>query len=78
MENTSFELLNIKLKNAPQGILNQVNSYLDLLFESSSINKNYTLTPNQQQILDSQVNFDKKDYINAESLFIDLKNKYEL
>ena len=78
MENTSFELLNIKLKNAPQGILNQVNSYLDLLFESSSINKNYTLTPSQQQILDSQVNFDKKAYINAESLFIDLKNKYEL
>ena len=78
MENTSIELLNIKLKNAPQGILNQVNSYVDLLFESSKINKNYTLTPSQQQILDSQVNCDKKAYIDAESLFTDLKNKYEL
>ena len=78
MENTSIELLNIKLKNAPQGILNQVNSYLDLLFESSSINKNYTLTPSQQQILESQINSEIKAYINAESLFIDLKNKYEL
>ena len=78
MENTSIELLNKKLKNAPQGILNQVNSFVDSLFESSSININYTLTPNQQQILESQINSDKKAYINAESLFIDLKNKYEL
>ena len=76
MENTSIELLNIKLKNAPQGILNQVNSFVDSLFESSSININYRLTLNQQQILDSQINSDKKAYINSDSLFIDLKNKY--
>lgn len=78
MENTSIELLNIKLKNAPQGILNQVNNYVDSLIKSTTINKNYTLTPNQQKILDSQVKCDEKAYINAESLFVDLKNKYEL
>ena len=37
-----------------------------------------TLTKEQQQILDSQINSDKSTYIDAETLFDTLKSKYEL
>jgi hypothetical protein len=36
------------------------------------------LSTEQQQILDSQINLDKNQYTDAESLYTDLKNKYEL
>lgn len=50
---------------------------LKIKFEISK-NKKYTLTTEQQQILDSQLNSDKATYTNAETLYTDLKKKYEL
>ena len=38
----------------------------------------YVLTDEQQEILNSQVNEDKSQYIDADKLYTDLKNKYEL
>ena len=41
-------------------------------------NESYTLTTEQQKILDSQIGLDSKLYIDADKLFTDLKSKYEL
>ena len=40
--------------------------------------KSFKLTAEQQQVLDSQINLNKKLYKNAETIYTDLKNSYEL
>ena len=44
----------------------------------STTTKTYRLSKEQQQLLDSQVNSDKTTYTEAETLYTDLKKKYEL
>ena len=78
METISIELLTSKLKNAPQSVIERVIGYIDALVESTPTTKPYTLTKEQQQILDSQLNSDKSTYIDAETLFDNLKSKYDL
>lgn len=78
METISLDLLTNKLKNAPQSVLERVIGYVDALVEPATITKPYSLSNEQQQILDSQLNSDKSTYIEAETLYTDLKNKYEL
>ncbi|MRX38566.1 hypothetical protein GJU43_04715 [Flavobacterium sp. LC2016-23] len=50
---------------------------LKIKFEIENV-KPYKLSAKQQEILDSQVNPDEKLYTDAESLYADLKKKYEL
>lgn len=50
---------------------------LKIKFEIENV-KPYKLSAKQQEILDSQVNQDEKLYTDAESLYTDLKKKYEL
>lgn len=78
MEPTSIDLLNKKLKNAPQSVIERVLGYVDSLLENNSATKPYSLSEEQQQILDSQLNSDKSIYTDAETLYTDLKRKYEL
>ncbi len=78
METISLDLLTRKLKNAPQSVLERVIGYVDALVEPATITKPYSLSKEQQQILDSQLNSDKSTYTDAEKLYTDLKNKYEL
>lgn len=78
MDTTSIELLNQKLKNAPQSILERVIGYVDALIEPETKTKSYKLSKEQQQIIDSQLNSDKSTYTDAETLYTDLKKKYEL
>lgn len=78
MDSITFNLLANKLKNAPQSVLERVIAYVDTLIEPTTISKNYTLTKEQQQILDNQINSDKSTYTKAETLYSDLKKKYEL
>ena len=78
MDSITFDLLANKLKNAPQSVLERVIAYVDTLIEPSTISKTYTLTKEQQQILDSQINSDKSTYTEAETLYSDLKKKYDL
>jgi hypothetical protein len=78
METISIDLLTRKLKNAPQSVLERVIGYVDALIEPEPNTKPYSLSATQQQILDSQLNSDKSTYINAETLYTDLKKKYEL
>jgi hypothetical protein len=78
MDTISIDLLTSKLKNAPQSVLERVIGYIDALVESTPTTKPYTLTKEQQQILDSQINSDKSTYIDAETLFDNLKSKYDL
>lgn len=40
--------------------------------------KSYELTARQQQVLDSQINLNKKLYKDAETIYTDLKNSYQL
>ncbi len=78
MDTISIDLLTSKLKNAPQSVLERVIGYIDALVEPTPATKPYTLTKEQQQILDSQINSDKSTYIDAETLFDNLKSKYDL
>jgi hypothetical protein len=78
MNAASIDLLTEKLKNAPQSVLECVIGYVDALVEPTTISKPYTLTYEQQQILDSQIHADKTNYTPAEKLYADLKNKHEL
>jgi succinate dehydrogenase/fumarate reductase flavoprotein subunit len=78
METISIDTLTKKLKNAPQSVLERVMVYIDVLVESEKKSKPYELSKEQQQVLDSQLNSDKSTYTEAETLFEDLKKKYEL
>lgn len=78
METISIDSLTKKLKNAPQSVLERVMVYIDALVESEKKSKPYELSKEQQQVLDSQLNSDKSTYTEAETLFEDLKKKYEL
>ena len=50
---------------------------LKIKFEIANV-KSYELSTEQQEILDSQINLDKSLYTHAESIYTDLKKKYEL
>jgi hypothetical protein len=78
MDSNTFDILAKKLKNAPQSVLENVIAYVDTLMESNSVSKSYHLTKEQQQLLDSQIDSDKSTYTKAETLYSDLKSKYEL
>jgi succinate dehydrogenase/fumarate reductase flavoprotein subunit len=78
METISIDLLTRKLKDAPQNVLERVIGYVDALLEPETNIKPYNLSKEQQQILDSQLGSDKTTYTDAEKLYTDLKNKYEL
>jgi len=78
MNAASIDLLTEKLKNAPQSVLERVIGYVDALVEPTTISKPYSLTYEQQQILDSQIHADKANYSPAEKLYADLKSKHEL
>lgn len=78
MDSVSIDLLIQKLKNAPQSVLERVIGYIDALVEPTTTTKPYTLSKEQQEILDSQLNSDKSTYIDAETLFDNLKNKHDL
>lgn len=78
METTSLDLLTKKLKNAPQSVIERVMGYLDALVEDSKNTKPYSLSSEQQEILDSQINSDKTTYTDVETLYTDIKEKYEL
>jgi hypothetical protein len=74
MDTITFDLLTNKLKNAPHNVLERVIGYVDALVEPVP----YSLSNEQQHILDSQLNADKSTYIDAKTLYTNLKNKYEL
>ena len=78
METTAIDLLTKKLKNAPQSVLERVIGYVDALLEPTTTTKTYRLSEEQQQLLDSQINSDKTTYTEAETLYTNLKKKYEL
>lgn len=78
MKTTSIDLLTKKLKNAPQSVIDRVIGYVDALVETSAKTKPYSLSAEQQQILDSQLNSDKTTYTDAETLYTDIKHKYDL
>ncbi|KAF2515381.1 hypothetical protein EYY60_02525 [Flavobacterium zhairuonense] len=50
---------------------------LKIKFEIANV-KPYELSDEQQEILNSQLNSDKSLYTDAESIYTDLKKKYEL
>ena len=77
MEPNSIDLITKKLKNAPQSVLERVIGYVDALVDPLNV-KSYNLSIEQQQILDNQISSDKTTYTDAETLYTDLKKKYEL
>lgn len=77
MDSLTLEMLIKKLKNAPQSVLERVMGYVDALIEPVET-KNYTLTKEQQSILDGQVNEDISLYADADKVYSNLKSKYKL
>jgi hypothetical protein len=77
MESNAIDLITKKLKNAPQSVLERVIGYVDALVEPLANVKSYNLSKEQQQILDNQINSDKATYTDDETLYTDLKTKYE-
>jgi hypothetical protein len=78
MDSKTFDILANKLKNAPQSVLESVIAYVDTLIEPNAVSKKYTLTKEQQQLLEDQIHSDKSTYTKAETLYSDLKKKHEL
>jgi len=78
MDSKTFDILANKLKNAPQSVLESVIAYVDTLIMPDTVSKAYTLTKEEQQLLDNQIHSDKSTYTKAETLYSDLKKKYEL
>ncbi len=78
MEAKAIDILTIKLRNAPQNILERVIGYVDALVEVAPKHKPYYLTNEQQEALDSQLKADESTYIGTETLYSKLTNKYEL
>lgn len=50
---------------------------LKIKFKIANV-RSYELSTEQQEILDSQINLNKSVYTGAESIYSDLKKKYEL
>lgn len=78
MDSKTFDILANKLKNAPQSVLESVIAYVDTLIMPNAVPKTHTLTKEQQQLLDDQIHSDKSTYTKAETLYSDLKKKYDL
>lgn len=78
MKEKSIDLLTLKLKNAPESILERVIGYVDALIEPAINLKTHYLTNEQQDLLDSQLNPDKNTYADAETLYSDLRKEYEI
>ncbi len=76
MNTQTLNLISKKLQDAPQDILDRVSEYVDALIQPEK--KPYLLTSEQQNILDFQTNINKSTYINADELYKDLRNKYDL
>lgn len=75
-----MSIINITMHSQDDSQIEAVKAFMKALkikFEISK-DKPYTLTTEQQQILDSQVNSDKSQYIDADELYKNLKNKYDL
>jgi hypothetical protein len=67
----TLEIVNKKLSNVTQEILDNVLAYVNAITEPSSTF--YSLSEGQQAILDDQVNFNKKEYISKDQLNKELK-----
>ena len=77
METKSIDLLNIKLKNAPQSVLERVIAYVDALLESQE-KESFVLSDDQKRALLKQNNVPLEDCTKAQLVYENLKNKYGL
>lgn len=77
METKSIDLLNIKLKNAPQSVLERVIAYVDALLESQE-KESFVLSDDQKTALLKQNNVPLADCTEAHLVYENLKNKYGL
>ena len=72
--------LNITIHPQDDAQIEAVKAFMKALkikFEISK-EKTFTLSIEQQNILDSQIGLDKKHYTDADTVYTDLKNKYGL
>lgn len=75
-----MQVINIKAYTEDASQIEAVKAIMKALkikFEIAN-DKPFQLSTEQQQILDSQINSDKNEYKDAESIYTDLKDKYEL
>ncbi len=72
--------INISFHSQDDSQVDAVKAFMKSLKIKFEISKErpIELSKEQQQILDSQLNPNKFTYMNVESLYVDLKNKYEL
>jgi len=78
METVSIDTITKKLKNAPQSVIERVIGYVDAIMENPKETKSYSLTEEQQNLLNEQVGLDIKEYTEASKVYSNLKDKHEL
>ena len=72
--------INITMYTRDTSQIEAVKAFMESMkikFEIENV-KSFKLTAEQQQVLDSQINLNKNLYKDAETIYTDLKNRYEL
>jgi hypothetical protein len=77
MEPLSIDILNRKLKSAPQSVLERVIGYADALLKSQE-KESFVLSDDQKKTLLKQNNVPLEDCTEAHLVYKNLKNKYGL
>jgi hypothetical protein len=77
MEPLSIDILNRKLKSAPQSVLERVIDYADALLESQE-KESFVRSDDQKKTLLKQNNVPLEDCTEARLVYKNLKNKYGL
>lgn len=78
MNATTIEQVNLKLKQLPESLLEEVERYIDFLTYKHNQEAEFELNDKQKEILDDRLNEPKEIFLNAKDVLKELHKKYDL
>ncbi len=78
MNATTIEQVNLKLKQLPESLLEEVERYIDFLTYKHNQETEFELSDEQKEILDNRLNEPKENFLNAKDVLTELHKKYDL
>ena len=78
MNATTIEQVNLKLKQLPESLLEEVERYIDFLTYKHNQETEFELSDEQKEILDNRLNETKENFLNAKDVLTELHGKYDL
>lgn len=78
MNATTIEQVNLKLKQLPESLLEEVERYIDFLTYKHNQETEFELNDKQKEILDNRLNEPKENFLNAKDVLKELHGKYDL